>query len=68
MSKKMMRNPIEREKINNPAGNVMEELTEAELDKVTAGIIDYVSHWHSCGFICTYTGECQGSRKSSCCN
>lgn len=47
MSKKMMRNPIEREKINNPAGNVMEELTEAELDKVTAGIIDYVSHWHS---------------------
>ena len=30
MSKKMMRNPIEREKINNPAGNVMEELTEAE--------------------------------------
>ncbi len=63
MSKKMMRNPIGRN-IENPAGNIMKELSEAELDKVTGGKdIDYKSNLGSCGFFCTITGECQGSAK-----
>jgi hypothetical protein len=68
MSKKMMRNPIQRKEFDNPAGNVMQELEEAELDQVTGGIIDYKSNYRSCGYFCTITGECQGSKVFVCCN
>lgn len=44
MSRKKMRNPMERAtSYENPAGNVMQELSEIDLDKVTGGI-DYVSN------------------------
>lgn len=61
MSRKNMRNPMERAEFENPAGDVMQELSENELDKVTGGI-DYVSNKNSCEDICTITGECQGTK------
>ncbi|MDE6052738.1 MAG: plantaricin C family lantibiotic [Lachnospiraceae bacterium] len=68
MSRKNMRNPMERTAtFENPAGNVMQELSEIELDKVTGGI-DYVSNANSCGFLCTITGECQGTANFLCCD
>ena len=68
MLRKNMRNPMERTaNYENPAGNVMQELSEIELDKVTGGI-DYDSNANSCGFFCTITGECQGTAFRLCCN
>lgn len=66
MSKENMRNPIERVSFENPAGDFMQELSEMDLDKVTGGI-DYKSHPSSCGFFCTITGECQGTKIGVCC-
>lgn len=68
MSRKNMRNPMKRAtNFENPAGNVMQELSEIDLDKVTGGI-DYVSNLKSCGFFCTITGECQGTKIFTCCD
>lgn len=68
MSRKNMRNPMERTaNFENPAGNAMQELSEIELDKVTGGI-DYKSNVSSCGFFCTITGECQGTKIFTCCD
>ncbi|GFI23475.1 hypothetical protein IMSAGC011_02264 [Lachnospiraceae bacterium] len=68
MLRRKMRNPIERAAtFENPAGNVMQELSEIDLDKVTGGI-DYVSNANSCGFYCTITGECQGTKIFTCCD
>ena len=68
MSRKNMRNPMERvANFENPAGNVMQELSEIDLEKVTGGI-DYVSNENSCGLHCTVTGECQGTKFFLCCD
>ena len=66
MSRKALRNPIERDSFENPAGDVMKELTELELDVVSGGI-DYKSNRNSCGYFCTITGECQGTKTGLCC-
>lgn len=66
MSKETMRNPVLRGDYNNPAGDVMKELSEIDLDRVTGGI-DYKSNYYSCGYFCTITGECQGTRVFLCC-
>ena len=40
MSRKKMRNPMERAtSYENPAGNVMQELSEIDLDKVPVALI-----------------------------
>lgn len=51
-----LRNPIERtENFKNPAGNIMKELKEAELNSVTAGAGEPRA---SSGVVCTSTKEC----------
>ena len=56
---KTLRNPINRSKaFNSPAGNVMVELKEAELNTTYAGAGEPRS---SAGNICTSTAECNTS-------
>lgn len=51
-----MRNPITREEnFSNPAGNVMMELQEADLNKFVAGAGETRN---SGGVLCTSTAEC----------
>lgn len=53
---KDLRNPLTRtENFEHPSGNIMKELTEAELNSVAAGA--GVAR-NSGGIACTLTGEC----------
>ncbi|WP_025720095.1 plantaricin C family lantibiotic [Paenibacillus sp. 1-18] len=62
--KNELRNPISRGEFMHPAGNVMEELGEAELQNFAAG---GGIPWTSGGAICTLTHECAGTHWYSCC-
>jgi hypothetical protein len=61
-----MRNPITREEnFSNPAGNVMMELQEADLNKFVAGAGETRN---SGGVLCTSTAECYfGTLLKPCC-
>ena len=61
-----MRNPITREEnFSNPAGNVMMELQEADLNKFVAGAGE---SRNSGGVLCTSTAECYfGTLLKPCC-
>lgn len=54
---KKLRNPMERpENFNNPAGNIMKELSEADLNNFAAGAGEpRVSNGTT---VCTLTDEC----------
>ncbi len=55
--KKNFRNPIERpENFNNPAGNIMKELGEADLNNFAAGA--GVAKVSNGSVFCTVTDEC----------
>lgn len=60
-----LRNPINRTNTVNPAGNVMKEMQEAELSRITAGAGEARI---SGGVVCTATAECYyGTYLSKCC-
>lgn len=61
-----LRNPLTRtENFEHPSGNIMKELTEAELNSVAAGA--GVAR-NSGGIACTLTGECNiGTHIKFCC-
>lgn len=61
-----IRNPLTRtENFEHPSGNIMKELTEAELNSVAAGA--GVAR-NSGGIACTLTGECNiGTHIKFCC-
>ena len=63
---KDLRNPLTRtENFEHPSGNIMKELTEAELNSVAAGA--GVAR-NSGGIACTLTGECNiGTHIKFCC-
>ncbi|MDU1007051.1 MAG: plantaricin C family lantibiotic [Clostridium butyricum] len=63
---KDLRNPIKREKeFNHPAGNVMMELKEADLNNFVAG---GGQARNSGGVLCTSTAECYyGTLLKPCC-
>lgn len=44
----------------NPSGVTMNELAESELREVVGGLYQSpsISHYASCGYICTFTTEC----------
>lgn len=64
--KKEMRNPVKRSKaVTNPAGIPMVELGEMELGLVNGAGKE--SDGGSCGFLCTWSSECQGRYTISCC-
>ncbi|MDE5823549.1 MAG: plantaricin C family lantibiotic [Lachnospiraceae bacterium] len=50
-----LRNPMNRTNTMNPAGNVMKEMQEAELSRITAGAGETRD---SGGVLCTSTAEC----------
>lgn len=60
-----LRNPINKTNAMNPAGNVMKEMQEAELSRITAGAGEARI---SGGVVCTATAECYyGTYLSKCC-
>ena len=60
-----LRNPINRTNAMNPAGNVMKEMQEAELSRITAGAGEARN---SGGVLCTSTAECYyGTALKFCC-
>ncbi|MFS8212516.1 plantaricin C family lantibiotic [Paenibacillus polymyxa] len=63
--KNELRNPISRGQFVHPAGNVMEEISEAELKNFAAGAGE---HKNSSGVVCTVTAECNlGTLNPFCC-
>ncbi|WP_082560484.1 plantaricin C family lantibiotic [Paenibacillus amylolyticus] len=65
MHKNILRNPLKRNaEFENPAGNIMIELSEAELNKVHGAANSpntynsCYSKQKSCGNFCTFTTEC----------
>lgn len=52
-------------KKSNPAGNPLLELEELELKAVDGAGRE--SEGGSCGFVCTWSSECQGRYTISCC-
>lgn len=60
-----MRNVIARANFVNPVGNVMKEMEEAELNRVSAGAGELRM---SGGVVCTATAECYyGTYLKKCC-
>jgi hypothetical protein len=65
--KNQWRNPVNRGEFVHPAGNVMEELSEAEMQNFAAGA-GVPAAANSSGVICSVTAECNaGTLVFFCC-